>query len=194
MQGLSRPRPVGLNAAAMASYENQSRQSEDCRCKASLKYIGIRFSLLCPHNTSIVPQVPCQGKNDLPDNSLEAGLVPLDNLLTLDAVGGANLGLATATLGDALTTATHADVEVHSVNSDSWVVLDAEIDVLGDSETEVTGLREVALAELVLLNLQATLEDLLGLWATDGDMDRDLLVTADTEGTDSVAGLACASC
>ena len=109
-------------------------------------------------------------------------------------MGGANLGLATATLGDALTTATHADVEVHSVNSNSWVVLDAEIDVLGDSETEVTGLREVALAELVLLDLEATLEDLLRLWAADGDVDGDLLVTADTEGTDGVAGLGWTRC
>lgn len=109
-------------------------------------------------------------------------------------MGGANLGLAATTLGDALTTATHADVEVHSVNSDSWVVLDAEIDVLGDSETEVTGLREVALAELVLLDLEATLEDLLSLWATDSDVDRDLLVTADTEGTDGVAGLGWTCC
>lgn len=134
------------------------------------------------------------GKSDLPDNSLKAGLVPLDNLLTLDAVGGANLGLATATLGDALTAATHADVEVHSVNSDSWVVLDAEIDVLGDSETEVTGLREVALAELVLLDLEATLENLLSLWTADGDVDGDLLVTANTEGTDSVAGLGWTRC
>ncbi len=132
----------------------------------------------------------CRGKSNLSDNSLEAGLVPLDNLITPDAVSGTNLGLGTATLGDALTTTTHADVEVHSVNSDSWVVLDTEIDVLGDTETEVTGLREVALAELVLLDLQATLEDLLGLWATDGDMDGDLLVTTDTEGTDGVAGLA----
>ena len=130
------------------------------------------------------------GVGDLPDNSLEAGLVPLDNLLALDTVAGADLGLGTATLGDALTTATHADVEVHSVDSDSWVVLDTEIDVLGDTETEVTGLREVALAELVLLDLEATLEDLLCLWAADGDVDRDLLVTADTEGTDGVTGLA----
>ena len=62
--------------------------------------------------------------------------------------------------------------------------------MLGDTETEVTGLREVALAELVLLDLEATLEDLLCLWAADGDVDRDLLVTADTEGTDGVTGLA----
>ena len=66
--------------------------------------------------------------------------------------------------------------------------------MLGDTETKVTGGGEVALAELVLLDLEATLENLLSLGATDGDVDGDLLVTADTEGTDGVAGLACKSC
>ena len=61
--------------------------------------------------------------------------------------------------------------------------------MLGDTESEVTGLGEVALAELVLLDLEATLEDLLSLGATDGDVDGDLFVTTDTEGTDGVTGL-----
>ena len=83
----------------------------------------------------------------------------------------------------------HAAVEVHTVDTNTGVVLDTEIDVLVDTETEVAGLGEVALAELVLLDLKTTLDDLLSLGATDGDVDGDLLVTADTEGTDGVAGL-----
>lgn len=63
--------------------------------------------------------------------------------------------------------------------------------MLADTETEVTGLGEVAFPQLVLLDLEATLQNLLGLGTTDGDVDGDLLVTADTEGTDGVAGLAC---
>lgn len=62
--------------------------------------------------------------------------------------------------------------------------------MLANTEAEVAGLGEVALAKLVLLDLEATLENLLGLGATDGDVDGDLLVTTDTEGTDGVAGLA----
>lgn len=84
----------------------------------------------------------------------------------------------------------HAAVEVHAVDTDRWVVLDAQIDVLRDTEAEVASLGEVALAELVLLDLETTLDNLLCLGATDGDVDGDLLVTADTEGTDGVAGLA----
>lgn len=108
-------------------------------------------------------------------------------------MGVADLALCPSALGDTLTWAGHAAVEVHAVDTDRWVVLDTKIDVLGDTETEVAGLGEVALAELVLLDLEATLEDLLSLWATDGNVDSDLLVTTDTEGTDGVAGLACKS-
>jgi len=63
--------------------------------------------------------------------------------------------------------------------------------VLGDTETEVASLGEVALPQLILLDLETTLEDLLSLGATDGDVDSNLLVTTDTEGTDGVTGLAC---
>jgi len=62
--------------------------------------------------------------------------------------------------------------------------------VLADSETKVASLRKVALAELILLNLETALEDLLSLGPTDGNVDSDLLVTTDTEGTDGVTGLA----
>lgn len=126
----------------------------------------------------------------LSDNTLEATLEPLDDIITLDLVGSSDLGLAAPALGNTLSWAGHAAVEVHSVNSNRWVVLDAEIDVLGDTETEVAGLREVALAELVLLDLESTLKDLLSLWAADSNVHSNLLVTTDTEGTDSVAGLA----
>ena len=115
----------------------------------------------------------------------------LDGLITLDLVVATDRGLAAATLSNTLSRSGHAAVEIHSVNSDRRVVLDTEIDVFADTETEVTSLREVALAELVLLNLQSTLQDFLSLWSADSDVHSDLLVTTDTEGSDSVAGLAC---
>lgn len=52
-----------------------------------------------------------------------------------------------------------------------------------------TNLREVSLPELVLLDLEASLEDLFGLGASDGDMASDLLVSSNTEGSDGVSSL-----
>jgi hypothetical protein len=45
--------------------------------------------------------------------------------------------------------------------------------VFADTETEVTRLAEVALAEFVLLDLEATLENLLSLGAADSDVNGD---------------------
>lgn len=126
----------------------------------------------------------------LSDDGIEALLEPLDGVVTGDAVGGTDPALGAATADDTLTGAGHAAVEVHSVDTDTGVVLDSEIDVLADTEAEVAGLAEVALAQLILLDLEATLENLLGLGATDGDVDGDLFVTTDAEGTDGVTGLA----
>jgi hypothetical protein len=127
---------------------------------------------------------------NLADNGVEALLEPPDGVVTGDAVASADAALAATAAGNTLAWTGHAAVEVHAVDTDTGVVLDAEIDVLTDAEAEVAGLAEVALAELVLLDLKATLENLLGLGATDGDVDGNLFVTADTEGTDGVAGLA----
>lgn len=78
-------------------------------------------------------------------------------------MAGTDGRLGAAAAGDTLTGTGHAGVEVHAVDTDGGVVLDTEIDVLADTEAEVASLGEVALAELVLLDLEATLENLLSL-------------------------------
>jgi len=126
----------------------------------------------------------------LSHNALEAVLEPLDSLVTVDLVVGSDLGLASSTFGNTLARSGHAAVEVHTVNTDRRVVLDSEIDVFADTETEVAGLAEVALAELIFLNLETSLENLLSLRTADSYVDGDLLVTTDTEGSDGVTGFA----
>ena len=129
----------------------------------------------------------------LSDDTLESVLEPLDGLLALDLVGSSNVGLASATLGNSLARSGHAAVEVHSVDTNRRIVLDTKIDVFAYTEAEVASLREVALSELVFLDLQSTLQDFLSLWSTDSDVHSDLLVTTDTEGSDGVSSLACGS-
>jgi len=105
-------------------------------------------------------------------------------------VRSTNLGLAPPAPSNTLAGTGHAAVKVHSVNTNSRVVLDSQVNVLGDTETKVASLGEVALAELVLLDLEATLEDFLSLGAADSNVDGNLLVTTDTKCADGVAGLA----
>ena len=79
-------------------------------------------------------------------------------------MAGTDARLHAAAASNTLTGTSHAAVEIHAVDTDGGVVLDTKIDVFADTEAEVAGLREVALAELVLLDLEATLENLLGLF------------------------------
>lgn len=115
---------------------------------------------------------------------------PLDSLLLVDLVRCTNLGLCPSALRNPLAGTGHAAVEVHTVDTNTGVVLDSQVDVLADTEAEVASLGEVALPQLVFLDLEATLENFLRLGSTDGDVHGDLFVTTDTEGTDGVAGLA----
>ena len=77
-------------------------------------------------------------------------------------------GLLFPPVSDPVTWTSQHDVEVHSVDTNAGIVLDSEIDMLVDSESEVALVRETSLPELVFLDLEASLEDLLCLGSTDG--------------------------
>ena len=63
--------------------------------------------------------------------------------------------------------------------------------MFADTEAKVTSFGEVSLSQLVFLDLETSLEDFLGLGTSYGDVNCDLFVSSDTEGSDSVSGLAC---
>lgn len=77
----------------------------------------------------------------------------LDSLFPLNLMVGSNVGLGSATLSNTLTRSGHARIEIHSVDTNRRIVLDTEINVFADTETKVASLREVALAQLVFLDL-----------------------------------------
>jgi hypothetical protein len=113
--------------------------------------------------------------------------------------------------GYSIARSTHHHEEIHSENSasckvisinttdemlgakgrvpDSGVVFDTQVDMFCDTEAKVAGLGEVSLAEFVLLDLQPTLQDFLGLGSPDGDMAGNLFVPSDSKVTDSVTSL-----
>lgn len=58
-----------------------------------------------------------------------------------------------ASLVDIEAGTTEHDVKVETIDTDRRVVLDAQVDVLLDTEAKVAGVREVVFAQLVLLDL-----------------------------------------
>ena len=102
-----------------------------------------------------------------------------------------NLGLRASPPGDPRAWPSHAAVEVHPVDTNRRIVLDTQINMLRDAEAEVAGLGEVLLAQLVFLDLEASLQDFFRFGTSDGDVDGNLFVAADAERTDGVASFAC---
>lgn len=77
-----------------------------------------------------------------------------------------------------------------TVDARRRVVLDPQVDVLGDAESKVAGRRKVAAQQLVLLHLEAGLDQRHRLLAADRHGSGDLLIAPDREGADRVARLA----
>ena len=80
-------------------------------------------------------------------------LEPFDRLLLVHPVRSPNSSMSATALGDASAGTAKHHVEVHPVNADRRVVLDAQINVLLDAKTEVAGVREVFAIELVFFDL-----------------------------------------
>merc|ERR1719424_2249878 len=123
------------------------------------------------------------------DNAIVLGLEPLDAVLLMKLVCEANLALPQLAARHSAARTSKMDEEVHAVDACAWVVLDSKVNVLRDAKAEAAILAEVGFAQLVLLHLQALLDDLHGLLAAHGHVARDLLVAADTEGANGDASL-----
>ena len=66
----------------------------------------------------------------------------------------ANMAGATTPIRHTLANASKHHVEVHAVDANRWVVFDAQINVLLDTEAEISGVWEILLVQLVLFHLQ----------------------------------------
>ncbi|KAH3662883.1 hypothetical protein OGATHE_004459 [Ogataea polymorpha] len=122
--------------------------------------------------------------------SIVLGFKPSNGVLLGALVRNTNLTLSSLSSGNSETSSAHHDVEVHTVNSNTWVVLNTQVDVFLNTETEVTSLGEILFSQLVLLHLQSSLQNLLCLWSSDGDVDSDLFVSSDTKSSNGVSGFA----
>ena len=128
------------------------------------------------------------------NDAVESLLEPSNGIFLLYSMLEADTGLLGPPPSHAPSWSPHHDEEVHTKDTDTGVISSTKIDVFLDTESKVSGLREVPLSEFVLLDLEATLENFLSLGAADGDVDSDLFVTTDTERSDGVSGFRCNGC
>ena len=121
------------------------------------------------------------------NDSIVRLLEPLHGLLASHLVRIANAAALSLTLAHTATRTSQLHVEIHTEDTGVGIVLDTQIDVLLNTKTEVSGVGEVSLHQLVLLHLQSALQNLQSLLTTDRSMHRDLLITTNGEGTNGKA-------
>ncbi|KAH3669059.1 hypothetical protein OGAPHI_001655 [Ogataea philodendri] len=122
--------------------------------------------------------------------SIVLSLEPRNSVLLRTFVRNTNSTPSSLSSCNSETGSTHHNVEVHTVDTDTWVVLDTKVDVFLDTETKVSGLGEVSVLELVFFHLQSSLQDLVSLWSSDSNVNGDLLISSDTKSSNSVSGFA----
>ena len=101
---------------------------------------------------------------------------------------GSNSGLASSSETDSASWSFEDDVEVHAENTGEGVVLNTQIDVLLNTESETAGVGEVDFSELSVLDLEASFEDLVSLVASNGDVYGHLFVSFNTKTSDCISG------
>merc|ERR1719462_720824 len=127
------------------------------------------------------------------DHTIVLGLEPLHGVLLSQAVGEANLAYLSSPVSDVHARPAEDDKEVHTVDTNAWVVLDSQVNVLLDAEAKVAIVGEVLLPQLVLLHLEAPLQDFLGLGPPDSAVNGDFLVSPDPKVPHGVLGLVLSS-
>ena len=80
------------------------------------------------------------------------------------------------------------DVEVHTENAGEWIILNTQIDVFLDTETETSSIREVSFSEFSVLDFKSSFENFVSLVSSNSDVSGDFLVSFDTEASDGESG------
>ena len=87
------------------------------------------------------------------DDPVVLGLEPLHGIVLDELLRGADTSSLPPAVAHVCARSAQHDVEVHAIDADGGIILDAKIDVLLDAEPEVAVLREVVAAQLVLSHL-----------------------------------------
>lgn len=83
-------------------------------------------------------------------------LEPFHGFVLGDSVAESNTTLPSAFVAHTVAWSAEHDVEVHAVDTDSRVVLDAKIDVFLDTKAKVPSFGEISLSQFVFTNLLTT--------------------------------------
>ena len=101
---------------------------------------------------------------------------------------GTDGGFASSSESDSAACSFEDDVEVHTENTGEWIILDAQIDVFLNAETEASSIWEVDFSELSVFDFESSFENFVSFVASDGNVSSHLLISFNTETSDGESG------
>ena len=101
---------------------------------------------------------------------------------------GSNSGFASSSETDSASWSFEDDVEVHTENTGEGIILNTQIDVLLNTETETSSVGEVGFSQFSILDFKSSFENFVSFIASDGNMGCDFFVSLDAETSDGVSG------
>ena len=113
---------------------------------------------------------------------------PFHGFILGDSVLGSNSGFASSSQTNSASWSFKNNVKVHTENTSEWIILNTQINVLLDTETETSSIREVNFSEFSVLDFKSSFENFVSFISSDGDVSGDFLVSFDTEASDGESG------
>jgi len=101
---------------------------------------------------------------------------------------GSNSGFASSSKTNSASWSFKNNVKVHTENTSEWIILNTQINVLLDTETKTSSIREVNFSEFSVLDFKSSFENLVSFISSDSDVSGDFLVSFDTEASDGESG------
>ena len=122
------------------------------------------------------------------DGTIEFSSEPFHCFVFGDSMFGSNGGFASSSESNSAACSFQNDVEVHTENTSEGIILNAQIDVFLNAETETSSIREVYFSELSVFDFESSFENFVGFVASDCNVSSHLFVSLDTETSDGESG------
>ena len=109
---------------------------------------------------------------------------PFHGVFLWDSMLGSDSWFASSSQTDSASWSFKDDVKVHTENTGEWIILDTQINVLLNTETETSSIWEVSFSQFSVLDFKSSFENFVSLVSSDSDVSGDFLVSLNTETSD----------
>ena len=109
---------------------------------------------------------------------------PFHSFFLWNSMLGSNSWFASSSQTDSASWSFEDNVKVHTENTGEWIILDTQINVFLNTETETSSIWEVSFSQFSVLDFKSSFENFISLVSSDSDVSGDFLVSLNTETSD----------